>query len=64
MSRRALTEATALLRDESGETYIEWMYPLVLVLIVGAMTSGQIAGRWEPARFHISIGIPFLDILR
>lgn len=63
MHYEVLTKADALHRDESGETSIEWPYPLVLALIVGAATSGQIAGKWEPARFHVSVGIPFLDHL-
>lgn len=53
-----------LLRDERGETVIDWLYPLLLLVILFVFTAGQINGEWDLPRLQLSSELPFAALYR
>ncbi len=50
----------AFRRDECGAISVEWVFSLMVLLLLGAMASPETAGRWERAPGYLSASFAHL----
>jgi Flp pilus assembly pilin Flp len=60
---RVCVLARAFLRDEDGSTPVRWIYGLLLLLILGGVTSTSIEQQWDRARGMLMLDVPVTHLL-
>jgi hypothetical protein len=59
-ARRA---AHVFLRDERGSAAVRWMYPLLLLLILGGISSDSAERRWQRAWTALTADVPVMTLV-
>jgi Flp pilus assembly pilin Flp len=60
---RVSVVARAFLREEDGSTPVQWMYGLLLLLVLGGVTSGSLEQQWDRARGMLMLDVPVSRLL-